>query len=304
MREEKIIDSLKNTVNNAPIDILDQIKANKPPKMTEHDDITRQVVNQTSARPTARTKLLIPFGVLAAVFMGLFMNWQIMYVWADSQVYLDVNPSIEMTTNRKEQVIDVTGGNVDGRELIKGLQYEGKALKEVTEEILDRMVEAQYITEEEKYMLLSVYNKDSNTAVRQKQELDSFIHEYLNNREIRPIVLNIHLNESDMNSNGVDISAGVKRLIRQMQEQDPSLTAERLMQMSLFDLVEMSKGKGIDLTQVTDSQDFDVIEEDFAQDGWIDREEAKKSLWSESAVPSLTSTMTMDTMKSRSPLVA
>lgn len=272
MREDRILDSLKKTVESAPIDILDEIKANQPPKMTEHDDITRQGSHRTSSRG----KLMVPFGIIAAVFMGLFMNWQVMYVWADSQVYLDVNPSIEMTTNRKEQVIGLKGLNADGAALVEGLEFKGRPITEVTESVLDRMVEASYITEQEKYMLLSVFNKDSSTADRQKQELDAFIHEYLNNREITPIVLNINLAGAEVEdaADDLDISAGVRQLVRQMREQDPSLDPARLMNMTLHDLVELTKGKGIDLTRVTESQDFEVIEEDFARDGWIDREEA------------------------------
>ena len=42
MNDKEILNSLKSSINEAPIDILDNIKNEKIVKMTEHDDITRQ----------------------------------------------------------------------------------------------------------------------------------------------------------------------------------------------------------------------------------------------------------------------
>ena len=42
MKEKQILDSLKRSIDRAPIDILDRIKEEPRVKMLRHDDITRQ----------------------------------------------------------------------------------------------------------------------------------------------------------------------------------------------------------------------------------------------------------------------
>ena len=103
MKEKEILSSLKNTIENAPIDLLDRIKEQPGTKMIRHDDITRQ----NSIYATARK--LIPFASVAAVFLAIFLNWQFTAIAMDSRIYLDVNPSITIETNRQDKAIEQIG---------------------------------------------------------------------------------------------------------------------------------------------------------------------------------------------------
>ena len=42
MREDKILSSLKKSMENAPIDLFEKIKSQDIMKMTRHDEITKQ----------------------------------------------------------------------------------------------------------------------------------------------------------------------------------------------------------------------------------------------------------------------
>ena len=102
MRNEAINESLKKAMDSAPIDLLDKIKAMPVEKMEEHDHITRQV--EVEKRPNI-LKPVLTLASAAAVFLIAFLiaylGWYMPYRLPDS----DVNPSIEMAINRKEQVI-------------------------------------------------------------------------------------------------------------------------------------------------------------------------------------------------------
>ncbi|MDF2815620.1 MAG: RsgI, partial [Paenibacillus sp.] len=54
-------------------------------------------------------------------------------------VTLDINPSVELGIDAKQQVLDVRGLNEDGVLLIEQLKYKGKSLDEVTVELLARV---------------------------------------------------------------------------------------------------------------------------------------------------------------------
>ena len=67
MREEQILKSLKNTIEQAPIGILDKIKEEPRTKMLAHDDITRQDTR------TVPPKKLMSFAAAAAVLLFMFL---------------------------------------------------------------------------------------------------------------------------------------------------------------------------------------------------------------------------------------
>ena len=107
----------------------------------------------------------------------------------DSRVYLDVNPSIEIVTNRQDKVIELKAYNGDSNKLAEDLEYKGKSIYQVTEEILDRMMYESYLNKEHKFLLLSVYNKNQDKAEQQKQVLGKRIHDHLQAKELQPIIL-------------------------------------------------------------------------------------------------------------------
>lgn len=53
-------------------------------------------------------------------------------------VSLDINPSIEMGIDDKEQVLELRGLNNDGSELIQAIDYKGKTMESVTASLLDK----------------------------------------------------------------------------------------------------------------------------------------------------------------------
>ncbi|WP_010272465.1 anti-sigma factor domain-containing protein [Paenibacillus senegalensis] len=56
-------------------------------------------------------------------------------------ISLDFNPSIELGIDKMEKVRYLTGLNMEGRDLVDGVEYKGKALKDVTMEIVRRIEE-------------------------------------------------------------------------------------------------------------------------------------------------------------------
>ena len=65
--------------------------------MTEHDDITRQESKNVF-------KANITVASIAFLFL-IFINLQIQYKKPDRPIYLDINPSFQITTNRRDKVI-------------------------------------------------------------------------------------------------------------------------------------------------------------------------------------------------------
>jgi hypothetical protein len=257
MKEKQILDSLKRSIDRAPIDILDKIKEEPRVKMLRHDDITRQETRKFSM------KNMMSYASVAAVFLFVLFGWMLQVTIPDSRIYLDVNPSIEIVTNRQNKVIDLIADNLDGRRITSDLDYKGKTLFEVTDEILDRMMDESYLVKDREYLLLSVYNKDENKAEQQKQSLDRRIHEHLQEKELQPIVLLQKLDKtSTIEKYAEEYGISISRMtfIRNLIILNPQLKPETLVGLSIGELVRLSQGMELELDKIIDSTDFDKLQ--------------------------------------------
>jgi len=258
MNEERIISSIKNSIENAPIDLLDKIKSEPIQKMIKHDDITRQ------SKEKSWTKSVIPIMSLAASLVFIFGLWQFQYRTPDSFVYLDVNPSVELVTNKKDEVIDLASFNDDGEEVLKGIQFKGRDIVLVTEELVMKMIDLGYIDSSDDYLLLSVYNEDIDKKESQKERLNTSIHSFMEKTHFSPIVLVQNLERTSTiedYAKEYGISWSKMTFIRNMIILNPNLQVEDLVGLSLTELITLGRSMKLDLESIIQSDDFERIPE-------------------------------------------
>ena len=258
MNEKNINERIKSIVDDAPIDLLNQIKEKPVARMMRHDEITSQ------KKPKTLVEKLIPLAA-AAILLVMFGTWQHQYLAADTEIYMDINPSIEIVTNRKSQVIDIKAGNDEGEDLIEDLSYKGKDYLEVTGELLDELILSGYLGEARELLLLSVYNEDMEKETSQLSELDTYIHDYLRERGIDPVVLGQKIEKTSTiedYAREYGVSLSKMTFIRNLMILHPDLQVEELTQMSIRDLIKLSRNLGIDLEDIIESQDWEKIDEE------------------------------------------
>lgn len=256
MKDNQILDSIKRSVDQAPIDILDNLKSHNVVKMMKHDDITRQ----ETRRPMKR---IVSFASIAAAFLLVFFNFQQLRM-PDSEIYLDVNPGIQITTNKRDEVIKLEAINQEAINIIEGIDYKGREIDDVTEEILDSLMEKSYIEFADEVMLLSVFNKDRDKGRAQANQLNQVIHDKLDDVNLSPIILTQALEESNTVEEfaySYGISFGKMTFIRNMIILNPDLKTEDLVALSIRELIEISQETGIDIEGIIDSSDMDRISE-------------------------------------------
>lgn len=259
MKDNDILQSIKNSIEKAPIDLLEDIKANPRSKMSKHDDITAQ------SSTLGRIKSLVPYASIAAVFFAVFINWQLANIRVDSQIYFDVNPSIAIETNSRDNVISLSAGNEDGERIIEGIDFKDGSILAVSEEILERLLDEGYIGKDKEFLLLSVYNKDKIKAEEKKKMLDQSIREFLNKNAIEPIVLTQSLEKtSTLMEYATEYGVSVSRMtfIRNLLVLDPKLKIEDLTALTIEELVRLSQGIGLDLEKIIETKDMDKIKKE------------------------------------------
>ena len=261
MKDREILDHIKNGIDKAPIDILGSIKSQKAVKMMRHDEITRQKTEKPY-------KALMIFASAAAAFLLIFINIQ-QFVMPDSRIYIDVNPGVEITTNKKDNVIKLEPVNEDAAQIIEGIEFNNNSLKEVTEEIMDSLVDKGYIRGEDEIMLVSVYNGDVNKSEKLTAEINDTIHNKLSDINKAPILLTQSLEKSniiDEFAQKYGISTGKMTFIRNMITLNPDLKTEDLVGLSLAELIEMSRNTGIDIEKIINTGNDERISIQKTQD--------------------------------------
>lgn len=174
--------------------------------------------------------------VCVCLFIGLgYFNNNIRVA---STIGIDVNPSITVTVNKKEKVLDVTANNDDARIILEGMDLAGSDINVAINALIGSMVKNGYIDELANSILISVDNPNSaeSEALRQKivDELNAFINSGNNISVVSQSITSSSDKESLANSYG--ISVGKLELIEKLIDKNNLYTYEELKSLSINEL--------------------------------------------------------------------
>ncbi len=255
MNEKKILKHLSQGIEQAPIQLLETIKEKPRVKQEKHDDITRQ------------KKYIPTIGYMTAiasvVFLVFLFNIQLQFRAIDSTVYLDINPSIQIETNKQNKVIGITALNAETHTFIGDYEFKGRTLNQVTIDLVDKLILTGYITKSDDMLLVSVYNDNKEKANLQKQEIKEVIINHLAEDSIRPIVLAQAIDRSNTISDmakAYGISEGKMTFIRNLMILSPELRVNNLARLSLEQLISMAKYMELDLSTVIEEQELERVD--------------------------------------------
>jgi hypothetical protein len=115
-------------------------------------------------------KLKPVWALMAAllIFLGSFFP---MYQNNKAYAYMsiDVNPSIELGINKKMQVVEITGYNKEGKQIISQLnKWRNKDVSKVAQSILAEMKEEGFFKTQEHVIISTVRTKESEDRIEKK----------------------------------------------------------------------------------------------------------------------------------------
>lgn len=255
MNNKEIQQRLQRAVNDAPIDLFKTIQDTPIEKMQKHDSVTEQEKSSIHRRFLRPLSLGVSFMLM--IVMGL-TGWYYYSFSPDSYLYFDVNPGIEIVTNRQDQVIDVSGSNDLGKEIIASIDYRKKEIGQVQEQILDNMLEKGILKDTRQVMLVSAFNKDQEKSKEILRNFDNTIHQYFDDKEFTLVVLRQVI---DKNSTLVEFSEnynmtmGKITFIRNLMILNPDFLLEDLVHLSLKELLMLSLQTDLRLDRIVESDD-------------------------------------------------
>ncbi len=185
----------------------------------------------------------------------------------DSHVDIDVNPGVEIVTNKKNKVLNVQSTNKDGADVIDNMDLKDTELKVAVNALIGSMVQKGYIVNNNTGILVTVRNDNPEKANKVKEEILYDINFALYTNDVQANVMNqTFKNTADANkfARENNISIGKAVFVLNLAAKDSSLDAKELAKMKVTDIANLVAKKGIDIRDIVDYDDDDSIWENIA----------------------------------------
>ncbi len=170
-----------------------------------------------------------------------------------STVMLDVNPSIEIQVNKKEEVLNIKPLNEDAKTVIGEMDFTGSALDVTVNALIGSMLRNGFITEASNSILVTVDSDDPVAGVAMQEKLMTEIDGILASGNVSAAVLGQTVtkdSESQSLADEYGITEGKAKLIQQITEQNSMYSFEELVPLTINELNLISASAGSALPNV------------------------------------------------------
>ena len=207
--------------------------------------ITYPVFMKNIAKKQSRNHLWAKrFGGIAAAFVLLagcavgYGAYRQNYA-VDTTVSLDVNPSVEIQVNRKDQVLEVTPLNEDGKRVIGDMDFSGSDLDVTVNALIGSMLQNGYLSELANSILISVDNDDAQRGAELQEQLTQEVNNLLQTNSFSGAVLSQTVSDDNTlraQAEQYGITLGKAQLIQQIAAENSRYTFADLVPLSINEL--------------------------------------------------------------------
>lgn len=209
--------------------------------------------------------IILPVILVAVIGFGAFM------MLPSNSLTMDVNPSIEIETNRLDRVVGINPLNLDAETLLKDFDPKDKNLEGVVSDLVDLMILTGHIKGgDDNIVMISV--KDDSVDDELLQKVNKAISAFLENKQIEATILNQAIESSQ--SNNINQS-GREAVAERISTLGANLSIDELSNMSLKQQIQYSKANNID-TQKLFLVVAGNLDKSISTASYISKEEATK----------------------------
>lgn len=243
--EQKIKRAFSHAVPNIRDSILSDCQ-NQKGAVTIMTDIKRK-----NPWPKRLAGIAAAFVLLIGGITG-FQVYQTNYAVA-SLISLDVNPSIEIQVNEKEEVLAVNARNEDAKTVVGDMNFKGSTLDVTINALIGSMLRNGYLNEMANSILVSVDNQDPVKGAQLQERLAAEINEVLQTGTFSGAVLSQTISaDSSLRAlaDTYGITLGKAQLIQQIISQTTLYSFEDLVPLSINELNLLSESSNLELVNV------------------------------------------------------
>ena len=172
----------------------------------------------------------------------------------ESVITVDVNPSIEISVNAGEKVLDVNPLNDDAKLIVGGMDFKGSSLEVTLNALIGSMLRNGYISEAKNSILLSVDNANKAKGEELKTKLTAEIDKILSREQVSGAIISTAIGDESEIARLADeygITQGKAKLIKEITEKNERYSFNELVSLSINELNLISDTTKIKLTTVS-----------------------------------------------------
>ncbi len=175
-----------------------------------------------------------------------------------NDIYIDVNPSIEIKTNMFDKVIVVNAKNDDGTSIVNSVDVKNKDIETAIDDIMNEMISQGYIKSEltDNAILISVNAKSEEQAKEISDSIDKSVNNNLNENNISAVVMKQELNSmKDLQalSKETGVSVGKLQFIQKVIDKNNEKTdASSLYNLKIKELLAFAEKNKISTEDLVD----------------------------------------------------
>lgn len=240
LHKEEIEYHLKSAVDILAPDILERIDLSVP----------QDVAVPLSGYSQLKRRMHMAGTAAAACFCAVLMTGGI-YAYQNKQVEsvigIDVNPSIELSVNRKDKILSAEALNTDAVEIIDGMDLKGVDLDIAVNAIIGSMVKHGYLQDLDNAILVTVNNDSISKAGALRSTVVEDIQDSLKENQVEAVVYDQQAVETDevkMLADRFGISYGKAYFLEELINQSPELTMEDMGRLATMTMEEIAKEIG------------------------------------------------------------
>lgn len=271
MKRKDIEKNLSAAVSHmVPEDTFERISLNLTPAPQKERTSMMMTVNSNKTKKN-NAKKIASLAIAACLVLAVGILGFTYYdtnLAVESVVDIDVNPSVEFTTNKKDMVLDVKAVNADGEKILDGMNLKNSELKVAVNAIIGSMLKNGYL-DDDNGILVTVQNKDTQKAAELRNLVLADIDESLNEHNASAPVINQTVAETasvEEFAKANNISVGKATFVLNLAKKDATLNAEELAKLSLKDIAGIVNAKKIDIKDIVDYDADDSIWENIADE--------------------------------------
>ena len=255
MTDKQINESIRNAIEQQAPDLLEQLEKELGFEQEVSQTAQRQAASAAdgSARVPVFRKRRRFYQRMAGIAAALLLCLGGFALY-DRQpevcavVGLDVNPSMELSLDRNDRVIEATAVNEDGEEILSDLDFKGSDVTVAGNAIVGALLTRGYLTDTSNSILISVRGSDEVKSKAIEEKLTADLNGFLENSTITAAILGQYVEEDEgiiSFASANRISEGKAWLIRELTAKDQRLTEDSLLKLSTQELILLGQEKGV-----------------------------------------------------------
>lgn len=235
LNRKEIKACLKSAVMDLTPDVLDRIDLSTP-----------QIKEETPRTIFTIRRQVIGTLVAACLCMVVFAGGAYTYRngKVDSVIGIDVNPSVELSVNKKNKVLTAEALNDDAEKIMADMDLKGVDLKVAVNAVIGSMVTNGYLNELDNAILVTVSNDSISKASSLRTAVVSDIKNTLEEKRLKAVVYDQQVIEEDQVkqlAKEYGISYGKAYFLKELIAQNSSLTMEDMKELAPLTMEEIAK---------------------------------------------------------------